>query len=47
MDPLAQGWYREIDVQPLLWRDGTHLNANGEVYYANKIIKSLKQMGLG
>src|SRR5581483_2998364 len=45
MDPLAQGWYREIDVRPLLWRDGTHLNANGEVYYANKIIKSLKQMG--
>jgi GDSL-like Lipase/Acylhydrolase family len=49
IDPLAQGWYRDIDVKPLLWqdKDGTHLNANGEVYFADKIITSLKQMGFG
>jgi hypothetical protein len=47
IDPVAQGWYRDIDVKPPLWQDGTHLNANGETYYADKVIKSLKQMGFG
>jgi hypothetical protein len=49
IDPVAQGWYRDVDVKPLLWQDGdgTHLTPNGETYYADKIVKSLKQMGFG
>jgi lysophospholipase L1-like esterase len=44
IDPVAQHWYREIDVKPLLWHDGSHLNVNGEAYYAAKVIENLKQM---
>jgi hypothetical protein len=49
IDPVAQGWYRDIDVKPLLWEDGdgTHLNGDGESYYADKIIENLKLMGFG
>jgi hypothetical protein len=49
IDPEAQGWYRDIDVKPLLWQDGdgTHLNYHGEVYCADKIIENLKLMGFG
>jgi hypothetical protein len=49
IDPEAQGWYRGIDVKPLLRQDGdgTQLNGNGETYCADKIIENLKQMGFG
>jgi GDSL-like Lipase/Acylhydrolase family len=47
IDPVAQGWYRDIDVKPLMGQDGIHLNANGEVYVADKIVESLKLMGFG
>lgn len=49
IDPMAQGWYRDIDVKPLLWQDGdgTHLNYHGESYCADKIIENLKLMGFG
>ena len=45
IDPVAQRWYRDVDVKPLLWLDGIHLNGDGETYYADKIIENLKQMG--
>jgi lysophospholipase L1-like esterase len=45
IDPVAQRWYRDVDVKPLLWLDHIHLNADGEAYYAKKIIENLKQMG--
>jgi hypothetical protein len=44
IDPLAQGWYRDTGVKPLLQKDGIHLSNNGEIYYANKIIENLRQM---
>jgi hypothetical protein len=47
IDPVAQGWYRDIDAEPLLWQDGTHLNPDGETYYADKITENLKLMGFG
>lgn len=49
IDPVAQGWYRDIDVKSLLRQDGdgTYLNGDGETYYANKIIENLKLMGFG
>ena len=45
IDPVAQGWYHDIDVKSLLWQDGTHLNVDGETYYADKIVENLKHMG--
>jgi lysophospholipase L1-like esterase len=47
IDPVAQRWYRDIDVKPLLATDGVHLNSDGQIYYSNKIIDNLKQMGFG
>jgi GDSL-like Lipase/Acylhydrolase family len=47
IDPVAQGWYRDIDAKPLLWQDGTPVSADSETHYADNIIKSLKQMGFG
>ena len=47
IDPKAQHWYSDIDGKTLMWRDGAHLNAKGDTYYADKVSDSLKQMGLG
>lgn len=44
VDPVEQGWYRDVDVQPLRL-DGIHLSNRGEVYYADRIIENLKHMG--
>lgn len=44
IDPVAQGWYRDVDAKTLLWRDGAHLNYAGDLYYANKITANLQQM---
>jgi GDSL-like Lipase/Acylhydrolase family len=42
IDPVGQGWYRDIDLAPLLWKDHVHLNNNGQFYYAGKIVENLK-----
>jgi lysophospholipase L1-like esterase len=47
IDPVAQRWYRDVDVKPLLAPDDVHLNGDGQMYYADKIIENLKQMGFG
>ena len=47
IDPVAQRWYRDVDVKPLLAPDGVHLNGDGQTYYADKIIDNLKRMGFG
>lgn len=46
IDPVAEGWYRGRDLAPLLWRDGVHLNAAGNEYYASRILDSMRAMGL-
>lgn len=46
IDPKARHWYSDIDGKSLMWRDGAHLNPNGDAYYAGKVIESLKQMGI-
>jgi lysophospholipase L1-like esterase len=45
IDPVVQGWYRDVDVKSLLWHDGIHLNGDGQRYYATKIVENLKEMG--
>jgi hypothetical protein len=44
IDPVEQGWYRDIDVRPLQ-KDRIHLNDHGEIYYARKVIENLEHMG--
>jgi GDSL-like Lipase/Acylhydrolase family len=44
IDPVAQGWYRDVDARSLQ-KDRIHLSNNGEIYYAHKVIENLKQMG--
>lgn len=47
IDPVADGWYRDIDANPRS-QDGIRLAGDtGETYYADKIIKNLKLMGFG
>ncbi|WP_162465176.1 MULTISPECIES: SGNH/GDSL hydrolase family protein [unclassified Mycolicibacterium] len=46
IDPVAEGWYRGKDLAPLFWKDGIHLNAKGNEYYANRIIDNMRAMGL-
>lgn len=46
IDPVAQHWYRDIDLKPLLWKDGVNLSADGNAYYADKIIENLTRMGV-
>jgi hypothetical protein len=44
IDPVEQGWYRDVDVRSLQ-KDRIHLNDKGEIYYAHKVIENLTQMG--
>jgi hypothetical protein len=44
IDPVEQGWYRDIDVRSLQ-KDRSHLNDHGEVYYARQVIANLRRMG--
>lgn len=46
VDPVAEGWFRNVDLAPLLWTDGVHLNAVGSNYYAEKITESIEQYGI-
>ena len=46
IDPVAQGWYRDRELGPLLWRDGVHLNAAGNEYYAGRIFDGMRALGL-
>lgn len=44
IDPVLQGWFRDVDAKSLLARDGIHLNENGYTYYGGKIVDNLRQM---
>jgi lysophospholipase L1-like esterase len=44
IDPVAQGWYTDVEAKFLLAQDGRHLNFNGDTYYADKITANLTQM---
>jgi lysophospholipase L1-like esterase len=46
VDPIAEGWYQDIDLSPLLWDDGIHPNAEGAEYYAGRIIDDMRRMGV-
>ena len=43
INPIGLGWYHNIDLAPLLWKDHIHLNNAGQEYYANRLVDNLKQ----
>jgi lysophospholipase L1-like esterase len=43
IDPVGLGWYRNINLAPLLWKDHIHLNSPGQDYYADRMVDNLKQ----
>lgn len=46
IDPLAEGWYTDVDMTPLLWHDGVLPNDLGSKYYAQRIVDDLHQWGI-
>ena len=46
LDPVAEGWYDGVNLAPLLWRDGVHLNAAGAQFYADKIANGMRRLGV-
>jgi len=46
IDPVGEGWYDSIDLKSILWQDNIHPNAAGQEYYAERIIRDLKRLGI-
>jgi lysophospholipase L1-like esterase len=46
LDPFAEGWFENIDLAPLLWTDGVHLNGAGAEYYAQEIVDGMRRLGI-
>jgi lysophospholipase L1-like esterase len=46
LDPLTDGWYRDIDLSPLQISDHVHLNSAGAEFYAQKIIDGMRPLGI-
>ncbi|MGW0036393.1 SGNH/GDSL hydrolase family protein [Gordonia sp. NPDC003376] len=46
IDPVREGWYQGVNVDGLLGPDGVHLNAKGNIYYTNRIMESLRALGV-
>lgn len=46
VDPVADGWWRNRDLEPLLWQDGVHLEAAGNAYFADRLYAELVRLGI-
>jgi lysophospholipase L1-like esterase len=46
IDPVAEGWYDNVDVATLLSADRVHPNAEGALLIADRMEKSLRSLGL-
>jgi lysophospholipase L1-like esterase len=46
LDPVAEGWWKNIDLKPLLWTDGVHLNSQGVDVYADKVAQGMRRFGI-
>ena len=46
LDPVAEGWYEGVDLDPLLYTDRVHLNSEGGDYVADKIIEGMRRVGV-
>lgn len=46
VDPLAEGWYTNVDSESMVIRDGVHPNGKGNKYIAERLIASLRHEGI-
>ncbi|MEZ0342896.1 SGNH/GDSL hydrolase family protein [Mycobacterium sp. pV006] len=46
IDPVTEGWWTGIDLEPLLFADKVHLNGAGTTYYADKIAEALNKISI-
>jgi len=46
IDPVAEGWYNDVDLDALLMSDRVHLNGPGQQFYADHIVDALKRLGI-
>lgn len=46
IDPVAEGWYQNVDLSKLLWTDGFHLNGEGAKFYADKVGADIERLGI-
>jgi hypothetical protein len=46
IDPVAERWFKNVNLRPLLLRDGVHPNSAGIDYYTDKLLTSLRHLGL-
>ncbi|AEV75384.1 lysophospholipase L1-like esterase [Mycolicibacterium rhodesiae NBB3] len=46
IDPIAEGWYDNVDVSTLLAADRVHPNSEGALRIADRMEKSLRSLGL-
>lgn len=46
IDPIAEGWYHNVDVATLLAADRVHPNSEGALRIADRMEKSLRSLGL-
>lgn len=44
IDPVAEGWWRDMELAPMLYEDQIHPSAEGNVYYADRIVAALHRM---
>jgi lysophospholipase L1-like esterase len=46
IDPVAQGWYTDIDVEALTIDDRIHPNDAGSQFYADRVVAALQALGI-
>ncbi|MCX6473847.1 SGNH/GDSL hydrolase family protein, partial [Rhodococcus sp. (in: high G+C Gram-positive bacteria)] len=46
IDPVADGWYADVDLTTLKFEDGVHPNAVGNAVIAQKLVESLTASGV-
>lgn len=44
VDPVADGWYQGVDLEPLFWSDEIHPNGMGSEFYADHLATDLKKV---
>ncbi|MCG5431642.1 SGNH/GDSL hydrolase family protein [Mycobacterium sp. MYCO198283] len=46
IDPVAEGWYTDVDLQSLVISDNIHLSAAGNEYYASRVSAGIERAGI-
>lgn len=46
IDPVAEGWWQNVNLDSMIWRDHIHPNTQGEYYYAMRIVGDFARQGM-